>query len=62
MLLRLPDILRRTGLRRSALLAMVQRGAFPAPVRIGDARAVAWHAAEVDAWIAALPRVAVPAL
>jgi len=60
MLIRLPEVLRRTGLRRTALLTMVARGAFPAPVRLGDARAVAWHAAEVDAWIAALPRTVAP--
>ena len=34
-LMRLPEVLRITGFSRSTLLAMVARGDFPAPLRIG---------------------------
>ncbi len=54
-LLRLPQILNRTGLSRTAVYAAIAAGTFPRPVKIGpnsNARAVAWPAEEVDAWIA----------
>ena len=53
-LMREPEVLRLTGLSRSSLWAMVSRGLFPAPVRIG-LRAVAWRAWEVYAWIESRP-------
>lgn len=51
-LLRLRDVLTRTGLARSTLYAMIQAGAFPKNVKLG-ARSSAWSSAEVDGWIAA---------
>ncbi|GGG72004.1 helix-turn-helix transcriptional regulator [Edaphobacter dinghuensis] len=47
-LLRLPDVMGRTGLSRSAVYASE---GFPKPVKIGG-RAVAWLQSEVEAWIA----------
>lgn len=49
-LLRRPDVIERTGLSRSTLYTLIANGRFPAPVRIAT-RAVAWHEADVDAWI-----------
>ena len=49
-LLRLPQVLELVGSGRSTLYAMVDRGEFPPPVRIG-ARAVAWRARDVQAWL-----------
>jgi prophage regulatory protein len=49
-LLRLPEVLARVGLRRSAVYELVSRGAFPQPCRLGQ-RCVAWSEHEVDAWI-----------
>ena len=46
-LLRLPEVLARTGLSRSRLYADLT---FPKSVKIGD-RAVAWVEDEVQAWI-----------
>jgi len=46
--LRLPAVMERTGLCRSAVYAME---GFPKPVKLGG-RAVAWVASEVEAWIA----------
>ena len=51
-LLRLPAVIRRTGLSRSSLYRRVSAGTFPAPVKIGE-RSCAWASHEVDAWIAA---------
>lgn len=48
-LLRLPDVLSRTGLSRSTLYA---DPTFPKSVKVGQ-RAVAWAESEIDAWIEA---------
>lgn len=50
-LLRLPEVEKATGKRRSAIYAEIQAGNFPRPVKIGP-RASAWVAAEVQTWIA----------
>jgi prophage regulatory protein len=49
-LLRLPEVIRKTGYKRSTLYAMVQDHRFPAPIQLGP-RAVAWASNEVDGWI-----------
>lgn len=46
-LLRLPEVLTRTGLSRSTLYADLS---FPKSVKVGQ-RAVAWAEDEIDAWI-----------
>lgn len=51
-LLRLPEVIRRTGLSRSAIYEAIKLGRFPKPVRL-TAAARAWHSTEIDAWIAA---------
>ena len=53
-LLRLPQVLERTGLSRSSLYEKIAAREFPAPVKIG-ARAVAWVSSEVAAWIESRP-------
>jgi prophage regulatory protein len=50
-LLRLPEVCRRTGCRRSSIYRGVQAGTFPAPIKLGE-RASAWAEHEVAAWIA----------
>jgi prophage regulatory protein len=50
-LLRLPEVQRLTGLRRSAIYEQMQRGIFPRSVKAG-ARATTWSEAAVQAWIA----------
>jgi prophage regulatory protein len=54
-MLRLPDVLSRSGHRRATLYKLVREGSFPAPVRIG-ARAVAWRSDQIDEWIDSRPR------
>jgi prophage regulatory protein len=50
-LLRLPDVERLTGLRRSAIYEQMQRGVFPRSVKAGK-RAATWSETAVQAWIA----------
>ena len=50
-LLRRPEVEKLTGKCRSSLYSDIQKGLFPAPVKIG-ARAVAWRRKHVLDWIA----------
>jgi prophage regulatory protein len=54
-LLRLPAVQHLTGLSRSTVYRLVAAGQFPAHVKL-SARATAWRAHEVLAWIAARSR------
>lgn len=56
-LLRLPAVLKLTGLKKSSIYAKAKNGTFPKPVKIGS-RAVAWRSDELVKWIDDLPRVA----
>lgn len=49
-ILRRPDVERRTGLSRSTIYAMMNRGEFPRPIQL-SARAVGWMASDIDAWL-----------
>ena len=51
-LLRLPEVMRRTGYKKASIYNMVRNGEFPKSVKIGP-RAVAWDSNEVEAWIEA---------
>lgn len=50
-LLRLPAVESRTGLRKSAIYAGMKAGTFPACLKLGR-RASAWPSSAIDAWIA----------
>ena len=50
-LLRLPVVIERTGLSRSALYVMLEQGKFPKPVKLGE-RINAWPDDEIAEWIA----------
>jgi prophage regulatory protein len=50
-LLRLPQVLGRTGMCRSTLYQLMERGDFPRPCKLGP-RCNAWPANEIDDWIA----------
>jgi prophage regulatory protein len=51
-LLRLPDVIARTGLSRAAIYAAIARGEFPESVPI-SARARAWPSSRVESWVQA---------
>jgi len=53
--LRLPDVLRHIPVSRSAWWAGIQKGHFPAPVKLGP-RTTAWRVEEIRELIARLGR------
>lgn len=59
-LLRRPDVEKRTGLSRSQIYENMREGTFPRPVSLngktGKGRTVAWFEHEISAWIKSLPR------
>ena len=48
--LRLPEVIKISGYRRTSIYEMIKAGNFPAPVHLGP-RAVAWLESEVEAWM-----------
>lgn len=49
-LIRLPEVLNRTGYGKAWIYHLISKGRFPSPVKIGS-RAVAFIESEVDEWI-----------
>ena len=47
---RLPEVMRRVGLSKSSIYAMVSAKSFPAPVPIGP-RARGWLSSDISQWI-----------
>jgi prophage regulatory protein len=47
--LRMPTVMRLTGLGRSTIYRLMAIQKFPSPVRLGP-RAVAWRRADLDKW------------
>jgi prophage regulatory protein len=50
-LIRLPEVVRRTGLSRATLYRLAAKGAFPRQVKL-SVSASAWSSRAVDVWIA----------
>lgn len=48
-LLRMPQVLDRVGLKKTAIYGMIKAGEFPKPIKLGSASA--WHAEEIDSWV-----------
>ena len=55
-LLRLPDVLKLTGLSRSSVYRLEAKGDFPKRVHLSE-RATAWRENELLDWIESRPRV-----
>lgn len=51
-ILRLPEVERKTGLKRAYLYYLIKQNRFPRQIRLGK-RAVGWNCADVDQWIIA---------
>jgi prophage regulatory protein len=49
-LIRLREVLHRTGLSKTALYDMIKERAFPAQIKLGQ-RSSAWNEADIDAFI-----------
>lgn len=56
-LVRLPEVLHLTGLRKSSIYEYLKTGRFPGAVLLTE-RAVAWRLSEVERWIAMRPSTA----
>lgn len=56
-LLRLPAVIERCGLEKSAIYAGMKSGAFPKCIKLGP-RASAWPESEISHWIAERVRAA----
>jgi prophage regulatory protein len=55
-LVRLPEVVHITGLKKSAIYKRIKEGDFPIAVQLG-AKHVAWKFDEVQEWINKRPRV-----
>ena len=55
--LRLPMVMRMTGLGRTTIYRLIANQKFPSPVRLGP-RAIAWRRSDLDRWSEARPVVA----
>jgi prophage regulatory protein len=53
--LRLPDVIKLVGIKRTVIYERIKAGTFPKPVQIG-VRAVAWDEGELAQWQRNLPR------
>ena len=49
-LIRMPEVMRRTGYGKAWIYRLVSESRFPVPIKIG-ARAIAFVESEVDEWI-----------
>lgn len=49
-LIRIKDVMGRTGLGRSTIYKYMSIGGFPKPIKLGT-RAVAWVESEIEAWV-----------
>ena len=56
-LLRMPAVIRHTGLGRSTIYRLIASNRFPQPVKL-TTRAVGWRKADVDRWSESLPTAA----
>ncbi|WP_166879071.1 AlpA family transcriptional regulator [Massilia mucilaginosa] len=49
-IIRLPEVIGKTGLARATLYRMATSGRFPASISLGG-KAIGWVESEIDAWI-----------
>ena len=49
-ILRLPEVLIRTGFKRAHIYSLISQGRFPQSVQLGP-RAVGWDSLAIDRWI-----------
>lgn len=49
-ILRLPDVIKQTGLSRSSIYLRIANHEFPLPISLGG-RSVGWLQQEIDEWV-----------
>ncbi|MCB4796693.1 AlpA family phage regulatory protein [Pseudomonas sp. NP21570] len=54
--LRLPEVEKTVGKKRSTIYRDIAAGRFPAPYDLGNSRSVGWLSTEISAWILSRPR------
>ena len=54
-IIRITDVMARTGLSRVSIWRKVRAGQFPAPLEISP-NAIGWHESEIAEWQASRPR------
>ncbi|WP_313127924.1 helix-turn-helix transcriptional regulator [Stutzerimonas nitrititolerans] len=55
--MRLPEVEKASGKKRSTIYRDIAAGRFPAPYDLGGGRSVGWLSSEITAWILSRPRV-----
>ncbi len=53
-MLRVPEVMARTGLSRTTLWRRVRAGTFPPPTELGE-NSIGWPESEISAWLAKRP-------
>ncbi len=56
-ILRLPEVIKMTGLSRGTIYGKIRSGDFPIQLKLGP-RSSGWHLHEVESWINSRPRIA----
>ena len=54
-IVRLPEVMRLTGLSKTTIHRRYRAGTFPRPLRLGP-QSIGWRREEVLAWLESLPR------
>ena len=49
-ILRLPEVIEAVSLKKTTVYALIRRGLFPTPIRLG-LRSVAWYETEINDWL-----------
>lgn len=49
-ILRRPEVEHLTGIKKSFIYVLMQKGEFPKPVKIGE-RAVGWRTTDIQKWL-----------
>jgi len=49
-IIRLPEVMEKTGLSRSSVYLAISKGNFPKQIKLGD-RSIGWSLERVDEWI-----------
>ena len=48
--LRMPEVIKKTGLSRSTIYMRISTGTFPKGVKLGE-RSVAWRSSDISEWM-----------
>ena len=54
-ILRLPEVMRLTGLSKTTIHCRYREGTFPRPLRLGP-KSIGWRREEILEWLESLPR------